>query len=79
MSRTLYNPLLEDFSVDVDRYGPNHQVLTIKAGDVKVFKKDWQAKHLKRHLVNKLLGLHPPKNKNKYAKRKELEKIVEVK
>ncbi len=78
MTRCLYNPLLKDFSVDVDKYGPNHRVLTIKAGDVKEFK-NWDASHIKKHLVTKLLGQNPPENRNKYAKIKELEKIVEVK
>jgi len=77
MSKVIYNPLLEDFSVDVDKYGPNPRTLTIKAGDVKKFK-NWEADHLKKHLVNRLLNDNPPANKNMEAQRIKFEKIVEV-
>lgn len=75
--KTLYNPLLEDFSVEFDKYGKDHKTITIKAGDVKQFE-DWEADHLKKHLVDKLLDMNPPENKNRDAKRDELETIVEV-
>ena len=75
--KLLYNPLIEDFSVDFDKCGLGHKVLTIKAGDVKQFE-DWEADHLKKHLVDRLLEQNPPANRNRYAKRAELEMIVSV-
>jgi len=75
--KTIYNPLLEDFSVEYDQCGDNHKTITIKAGDVKQFE-DWEADHLKKHLVDRLLNENPPSDHNRDAKRLELEKIVEV-
>jgi hypothetical protein len=75
--RSLYNPLLEDFSVEFDKYGDNPRTLTIKAGDVKKFK-NWEARHLETHLVERMLNENPPENKNRDAKREELLKIIRV-
>jgi len=75
--KTLYNPLLENFSVEFDKYGDNPKVITINAGEVKEFE-DWEADHLKKHLIDKLIDKNPPANKNYEAKRADLEIIVEV-
>lgn len=75
--KTIYNPLIEDFSVEFDKCGPNHKTLTIKAGDVKQFE-DWEADHLKKHLVTRLLEDNPPPNKNIPDQISKLEKLVEV-
>jgi len=77
MSKVLYNPLLENFSVEFDKYGDNPRVLTINAGEVKQFE-DWEAEHLKKHLIDRLIDKNPPADKNYEAKRAELETIVEV-
>jgi len=75
--KQIYNPLLEDFSVEYDKNGPNHKTITIKAGDI-VSLEDWEADHIKKHLVNKLANDNPPANHNKEENRLKFEKLVQV-
>ena len=77
MSKTLYNPTLEDVETYVDKLGPNPEHYTLKAGDIQEFP-DHVADLLKEKLANKMLWDSPPANKNKEKRLKELYALIEV-
>lgn len=76
--KVLYNPLDEDFSVEWDKSGPDHKTITIKAGDIAKFSQA-EAKHLEKHLLDKLVNDNPPANHNYEMQREYFRNIVEVK
>lgn len=77
MKKLVFNPLLEDFSVEIDKCGPNHKTITIKAHDVLELEEE-EANHLIRHLIDKLIDTNPPADKNIYSAREEWRKVVTV-
>lgn len=76
-TKTLYNPTLEDCTVDFDKLGPNPEVHTLKAGEVKVFPYHI-GELLEEKLANRMLWVSIPANKNREKRYKELLEIIRV-
>ena len=76
--RTLYNPSLEDVSIDSDKYGPNPEHYTLKAGEVAQFT-SYIADLIIEKLATRMLWASLPGNKNKEKRLKELYDLIEVK
>jgi len=77
MSRSLYNPSLEDINTYIDQYGENPQYHTLKAGEIKEFE-DHVADLLESKLIERMLWQSPPANSNYEKRREELRKVIRV-
>ena len=73
----LYNPLLENLEIDVDKLGSNPEHFTFKMGDIALFP-DYAVPIIEDALIEKLLNKNPPKNHNRKKQREELLKIIRV-
>ena len=51
----LKNPLLDDFTVEYDKYGDNPMSFTIPAGEIKEFDEPY-ASHIKKHLYDAVIN-----------------------
>jgi len=73
----VYNPLSEDFSVTYDISGRGEPVLfTVHAGEIEFFE-PVVARHVKKHLVDKIYNLRGKKFNSELDK-KEISKEVSV-
>lgn len=75
--RSLYNPTLDDITVEFDKLGENPETYTLKAGDYAEFP-HYIADILEEKLVEKMLWENPPSNKNYNKRREELRGIIRV-
>ena len=73
----LYNPTDEDFTVKMAQADGKQKEFTIEKKKIEYFEPA-VAKHLKRHLANKMLNDNWPKDKNAEAALERINKQIEV-
>lgn len=73
--RRLYNPSLEDISVDVDLLGSNPRHYTLKKHDFDIFP-DHVATMIEEKLAERMYWKEPAPNKNREKRMKELLGII---
>lgn len=75
--RLIFNPTLDDVTVDSDKFGDHPETHTLKAGQMQRFE-DHIAELIKEKLVNRMLWKDYPANHNRDARIKELNEQVEI-
>lgn len=76
-TKSIYNPTLDDIFTDYDKNGEHPEHYILKAGEIEEFPSHI-ADLLEEKLVEKLLWLSMPANKNKDKRREELRKLIRV-
>ena len=76
-TRVIYNPMLDDVTIDVDKCGDNPQTFTLKAGEDKEYPLHI-ASIFEDKLVDKILWSNPPADKNYAKRREEILKLIRV-